>query len=125
MAVPIIESPVFQPLRTDWVESALKLSTQAGWNQVGADWVRLMNLREGGVKVLIHGGEVRASYSILALGSDLCWIGMLLVDESLRGRGLGKAVFASALRDARSWRTVGLDATALGSPSISSRVFNR
>jgi GNAT superfamily N-acetyltransferase len=100
----------------EWVESALRLSTQAGWNQSREDWVRLLKLPQGFVKVLIEGAEVRASYSIVSLGSDLCWIGMLLVDESLRGRGLGKAAFASALQDAMHWRNVGLDATTLGEP---------
>ena len=123
MGIPVTEPPVFQPLRAEWVESALRLSTQAGWNQSQADWVRLMCLPQGCVKVLIEESEVRASYSIFSLDSDLCWIGMLLVDESLRGRGLGSAAFASALRDAAKWRTVGLDATSLGEPIYVKRGF--
>jgi GNAT superfamily N-acetyltransferase len=94
----------------------MRLSTQAGWNQTRDDWLRLLRLPGASVKVFVDGGEVRASYSLVGYGSDLAWVGMILVDEAFRGRGLGKMVFENALRETSRFQTVGLDATDFGKP---------
>lgn len=100
------------------ISSACRLSTQAGWNQTSEDWERLARLDQGNVKVWRDSGEVRASYSIIGYGHHLAWIGMILVDETYRGRGLGKIAFQLALEDARAdgFQVLGLDATDLGEP---------
>ena len=98
------------------VSSACRLSSQAGWNQTEEDWRRLIRLPGSCVKVWTDEQEVRVSYSIVSYGSQVAWIGMLLVDEAYRGRGLGKAGFSAALRDVADFPLVGLDATDLGEP---------
>ena len=107
----------FEPLREEWIPSAFRLSIQAGWNQTEGDWLRLMNLPSGGVRVWRDQGEVRASYSLSGYG-NIAWIGMILVDEAYRGAGLGKASFRAALDQSQllGFATLGLDATSLGEP---------
>jgi GNAT superfamily N-acetyltransferase len=105
-----------EPLTKRWVSSACRLSTQAGWNQTEEDWSRLSRLAGASVKVFVSDGEVRASYSVVGYESRIGWIGMVLVDEAYRGKGLGKTVFTNALREATGFGAVGLDATDLGEP---------
>ncbi|HWL52495.1 MAG TPA: GNAT family N-acetyltransferase [Chthoniobacteraceae bacterium] len=111
-------APCFQPLHERWIASACRLSTQAGWNQNEEDWRRLARVAPEGVKVWVDGGEVRASYSVVAYGRESAWIGMILVDHYYRGKGLGKAAFVAAMEEARARdvAVIGLDATELGEP---------
>lgn len=97
--------------------SAQRLSTQAGWEQTEEDWLRFTRMKSARAWVWMDGKEVRASFSVASYG-EIAWIGMILVDESLRGRGVGKQAFAEALRLAQAGGTsvVGLDATSLGEP---------
>lgn len=108
----------FENLTFDGVPSASRLSTQAGWNQTPEDWRRLIRLAPDGVKVWVADDEIRASYSIFAMGLRVAWIGMVLVDQDFRGRGLGKTLFTRAMEDARNscYKVLGLDATELGEP---------
>lgn len=107
----------FQRFRAEMAASACRLSTQAGWEQTEEDWLRFTRMKSARAWVWMEGEEVRASFSVASYG-ETAWIGMILVDETLRGRGLGKQAFAAALRMAQSGRTkvVGLDATNLGEP---------
>ncbi len=108
----------FQPLTAEWVGSAQRLSTQAGWNQSEEDWRRLARLQPEAVRVWVDAGEVRASYSVVAYGGAVAWVGMILVDTAYRGGGLGKATFHAALESAAALGApvLGLDATDLGEP---------
>ncbi len=107
----------FAPLEAGQAEPAARLSAQAGWNQTPDDWRRLARLAPDRVRVLVEGGEVIASWSVVGFG-DVAWIGMILVELGHRGRGLGTAAFDDALAAARAagHRVVGLDATHLGEP---------
>lgn len=111
----------FSELNAGLIPSAHRLSTQAGWNQTSDDWERLVRVSPGGVKVWLDDGEVRASYSVIGYGNRVAWIGMILVDEAYRGRGLGKMAFELALKDARAqgFAVLGLDATHMGEPIYS------
>jgi len=117
-----MSAPVFVPLTPGWVESATRLSAQAGWNQVPADWERFLRVPGAGAFVYLADGEVRASYSIIRYDGSLAWIGMILVDTAYRGRGLGGAAFDEALL-ACGEVTAGLDATDLGEPIYRRRGF--
>jgi GNAT superfamily N-acetyltransferase len=105
-------------LTVDLIPSAYRLSTQAGWNQTPDDWARLLRVSPGGVKVWTDDGEVRAACSVIGYARRVGWIGMILVDEGYRGRGLGKIAFDVALKTAREheFAVVGLDATTMGEP---------
>jgi GNAT superfamily N-acetyltransferase len=114
----------FRPLAEEHVEAAWRLSTQAGWNQTPDDWRRLARLAPGGVRVLVEDGTAVASWSVVGFG-DVAWIGMILVEQGHRGRGLGTLAFDQALAAARAagHRVIGLDATDLGEPLYRRRGF--
>lgn len=100
------------------LDGALRLSAQAGWNQVAADWRRLLDLSPAGCLAGRLDGALVATATVASLGRDAHWIGMVLVDEAMRGRGLGSTLFSRIIEKARELggEAVGLDATDLGRP---------
>lgn len=100
------------------VDDALRLSTQAGWNQTRADWLRLLALWPkscigGWFNDRLIGTATLAIYS-----RSLAWVGMVLVDVNHRGRKFGTRMFAAIteLGDIRKIETLALDATDQGAP---------
>jgi predicted N-acetyltransferase YhbS len=94
-----------------------RLVAQAGWNQTEADWARFLDIAPGGAFVAELDGVPAATIVTCEFGM-VAWIAMVVVEISLRGRGLAKALVAHGLEflDARGVRTIRLDATALGQP---------
>ncbi len=99
------------------IPAALRLSAQAGWNQTPQDWGRMLALAPQGCFV----AELRQT----VIGTTVCcdfgpvaWLAMVLVDESLRGRGIGRSLVDAGLRHAADCgaKSVRLDATPLGRP---------
>jgi GNAT superfamily N-acetyltransferase len=108
----------FGRLGSSDLEGALRLSTQAGWNQLAADWQRLLDFTPDGCIAGRLEGRLVATATVASYGDDAHWIGMVLVDEACRGRGYGTAILEEAVREAtgRGSEAVGLDATDLGRP---------
>ena len=104
---------------------ALRLSTQAGWNQLEADWRRMLTLWPRGCLAGRVQGELIATSTLATYGAALGWVGMVLVDEAHRGRGYGGKILDAALGAATEagLRTIGLDATDLGRPVYLKRGF--
>jgi GNAT superfamily N-acetyltransferase len=110
-------------LTDEELPEALRLSTQAGWNQTLDDWKRVLSLGP------CLGGRIRGR--LVATGTlvahDECgWLGMLLVDEQLRNRGYGSRMLDLLLKgadDRLKLQWVGLDATDLGRPIYLKRGF--
>jgi GNAT superfamily N-acetyltransferase len=100
------------------LDAGLRLSTQAGWNQVAADWKRVLDLAPDGLYAGRLDGRVVATGSVASIGAKIRWIGLILVDESLRGRGYGSILMDRCLDQARRRgdEIVGLDASDLGRP---------
>jgi len=101
--------------------AAVRLSTQAGWNQTAADWRRLlMGWPDGCLAAfdpaLLATGTL-ATFAATA-APPTGWIGMILVEERHRGRGHGGAMMRRLLEMALAMRLagVGLDATDMGRP---------
>jgi GNAT superfamily N-acetyltransferase len=107
-----------RPLRSQDLPDALRLSTQAGWNQVASDWVRILDLAPEGCLAGWLDGTLVATATVASFAKTAQWIGMVLVDESLRGRGFGSTMFTRIIELGRSFGgdAVGLDATHLGRP---------
>jgi GNAT superfamily N-acetyltransferase len=99
------------------VPLGMRLKEQAGWNQTEADWRRFLDLEPEGCFVAEWGAVPAATLTTCTFG-PVAWIAMVLVDDSLRGRGLAKALLAHSLEflERRGVRSVRLDATDLGRP---------
>jgi len=112
-------------LREEDLAEALRLSTEAGWNQTLEDWHRVLALtrRRGGFAGR-QGGQLVATGTLVEHGRG-GWVGMILVDEQYRRRGLGTAMLdrtiAAADDAGLSW--IGLNATTMGRPLYLKRGF--
>lgn len=102
---------------------AVRLSTSAGWNQVGDDWRRLIELWPGTCLAgRLAGGLVASATLAVYPASDAAgsmgWVGMVLVDPAHRGRGFGRAMMEAVLEAGgrAGVGLFGLDATDLGRP---------
>lgn len=102
----------------------MRLKQQAGWNQVEADWKRLLDLQPDGCFLAELDGRPAGTVTTCRFGR-VAWVAMMLVDESLRGRGIGRSLMRHALDDldSKGARTIRLDATPLGRPLYESLGF--
>ena len=99
------------------IRAAMRLKEAAGWNQTEADWRRLLSLEPNGCFAARKGGRLVGTTTTTTYGSDLAWIGMVLVDPQERRKGIATQLMKVAtdyLKDRVA--TVKLDATALGQP---------
>ncbi|MBI5281536.1 MAG: GNAT family N-acetyltransferase [Candidatus Solibacter usitatus] len=96
----------------------LSLSTSANWNQLEADWRRLLTLEPEGCFGIEDGGRIVASGTVITYSSTLAWIGMILTLPECRGRGFASQLMQRCLDfcAARAITCVKLDATDLGRP---------
>ncbi len=95
----------------------MRLKSQARWNQTRADWERFLVLQPDGCFVAEQNQRVVGTVTTCIFGC-VGWIGMLLVDEANRGRGVGTSLMERAmqfLRDSGATR-MRLDATESGLP---------
>lgn len=100
------------------IDTALRLSTQAGWNQIRGDWQRLINLWPDTCFAGWQDGQLIATGTVAQYECSVGWAGMILVDKDRRGRGVGTRMLehAVAAADGRGVTQLGLDATDLGRP---------
>jgi ribosomal protein S18 acetylase RimI-like enzyme len=106
-----------RPMTTADVSLGMRLVAQARWNQLPSDWDRFLAMQPDGCFVAEIAGNAVGT-AVACVFGDLAWIAMVLVDEPLRGQGIGAALVQHALKliDAQGVRTVRLDATPLGQP---------
>jgi len=102
----------------------MRLKGEAGWNQLEADWRRLLELQPDGCFVAELDGTPHGTVTTCRFG-PVAWVAMMLVEAEFRGRGIGRALMVRALEDldARGARSVRLDATPLGRPIYESLGF--
>jgi GNAT superfamily N-acetyltransferase len=106
-----------RPMSVSDIPCGMRLKEQARWNQIEADWIRYLNLEPDGCFLAELDGAAVGTVATCTF-RPVAWIAMALVDEAVRGRGIGKALMRHALDylDARGIRSIRLDATALGQP---------
>jgi GNAT superfamily N-acetyltransferase len=99
------------------VPLGLRLKDQAAWNQTELDWRRVLALEPSGCFVAELDGHPVGTTTTCRFDT-VGWIGMVLVDQSARGQGIGTRLMEHALAylDRSGVRTARLDATPLGRP---------
>ncbi|MBX2871514.1 MAG: GNAT family N-acetyltransferase [Saprospiraceae bacterium] len=118
-----MEQPIkLIPLQPQHIPLGMQLKSWANWNQVEADWRLLLQLSKGGTFVAtIQGKPVGTAVTIHY--HTFFWIGMVLVNPTYRGKGVGTYLLKAALAYAKPEGAVMLDATALGQPLYQSLGF--
>lgn len=104
-----------RPMTAADVPAGMRLKAQNGWNQLEADWHRLLVLEPGGAFVAEGDGGVIGTAGCTVFG-PVAWVSMVLVDKGQRGQGIGTALMRQVLGylDGRGVRSIRLDATPLG-----------
>ena len=100
------------------VPQLLELCKSAGWNQTGADWLRVMDLDPelcAGIRV---DGKVVATATATTYEGGLAWIGMVLTHPEHRGHGYARQLMTHLVGelDRRGITVQKLDATGMGKP---------
>jgi GNAT superfamily N-acetyltransferase len=98
------------------ISGAIGLTRAAGWNQISADWKRLLALDPEGCFTLESGGQAAATTTVVCYGRELGWLGMVLTAPQFRRRGFAELLLTRALQFAeqRHLAAVKLDATETG-----------
>ncbi|QHT67273.1 GNAT family N-acetyltransferase [Rhodocytophaga rosea] len=93
---------------------AMKVKAMARWNQLEADWELLLTAGREGNFVAIYEGKEAGTLTTLPYQDRFNWIGMVLVNPSYRGLGIGRTLVETAIRTADRKATIRLDATPQG-----------
>ncbi|MBR0825143.1 GNAT family N-acetyltransferase [Bradyrhizobium manausense] len=101
--------------RPEHLDGALRLSRQANWPHRLEDWQLALGLSAGLVALDADTTTVLGTVLMTPYKQDLATINMVIVDESARGRGLGRHLLEAAIALAGS-RTLRLVATSEGLP---------
>lgn len=91
----------------------MKLKSQAGWNQLEADWKMLLNSEGDNFVASLEGQNAGIAVS-LPYQDHFTWIAMVLVDTNARRKGIGKALMNKSIEVALPKGAIRLDATAEG-----------
>ncbi|MDP3073668.1 MAG: GNAT family N-acetyltransferase [Opitutaceae bacterium] len=88
----------------------------AGWNQTREDWRLFLEWEPAGCFVAEVDGVPAGTATTVCYGTDLAWIGMVLVHPAQRRHGAGRALLGHCIASLgeRRIRSIKLDATPLG-----------
>jgi len=103
-----------RPMRPADIDAGLRLCRATGWNQVARDWAQFLALEPQGARVAEWDGRVVGTVTTLRYGDRFGWIGMVLVDPAVRGRGLGTLLLDQAMLLLLDMPLMRLDATPAG-----------
>lgn len=98
------------------VPAALRLCRAAGWNQTHRDWQMLIQFQPRGCFAAVIEDLLVGTVTTSRFDDRLAWIGMMLVDEQVRRRGIARSLMSTALRYLQNSgvRCVKLEATPAG-----------
>ena len=104
-----------QMIETDLV-AADQLRSLVGWNQTLQDWRRLLSLQPYGCFVAEQDCNVVGTVTTTYYGTELAWIGMLLVHPDYQKQGIGGKLMKRAMDylDTLGVSCMCLDATPAG-----------
>lgn len=100
------------------ISAGMRLKDIAGWNQTQEDWQRFLQFNPTGCFVAEWIGQVAGTVTTIIYENRFAWVGMVLVDPSFRGKGIGTALLLKAIEhlDENKVPCVKLDATPQGKP---------
>ena len=108
--------PSIRQMQLSDLSQAMQLANIEGWNQCETDWKILLENHSNICLVAEINGEIVGTATALNHSDELAWIGMVLVNKSFRGQGIGKSLMLSIIGDLKNFRSVKLDATQAGLP---------
>src|SRR3954447_10894450 len=76
-----------RPMRHDDIADGLRLCRLGGWDQVARDWEMFLDGPDAGGIVATLDERIVATAATLRFGQLFGWIGMVLVDPAVQGRG--------------------------------------
>ena len=98
------------------LDQAIHLSKAEGWNQTEKDWRLLLENPMNTCIVAEHNNKVAGTATALNHSNEVAWIGMVLVDKSLRGQGAGMMLLVNIIDRLKQIESLKLDATPEGQP---------
>jgi len=101
---------------TNDLNQAFGLSNSEGWNQTENDWKLLLENTLNVCIVAEFNNKVIGTATALNHSNKVAWIGMVLVDKSFRGRGVGKMLLTNIIGALKNVDSIKLDATPAGLP---------
>jgi len=98
------------------LEPIMVLKNLLGWNQTEADWKALMNFEPKGCFVAVQKDVVIGTATTTSYGTDLGWIGMLIVHPDKRNLGIGRELLNQCIQYLNDIHVncIKLDATPIG-----------
>ena len=116
----MVELHVFtiRPMRNEDLDQALSLSMAEGWNQTEKDWGLIIGNKHNVCIVVEKDNRLAGTATAMNYENKIAWIGMVLVDKSLRGMGAGKMLLENIIDRLRHIKSVKLDATPAGEPCL-------
>lgn len=100
------------PFAPDHLEGAVRLSQQAGWPHRAEDWALTLSASRG---VAAVSGDAVVGTALCSTFGDVAALNMIIVDASMRGRGLGRKLMNAVIEMAGT-REIRLTATQDGLP---------
>ena len=102
-------------LRESDIAAAMDLKQLAGWNQTERDWHTLLQLEPNGCFAAVLDNRLVGTITTTSYGSELAWIGMVLVRPENRRTGIASRLLETAITYLEhKVSVVKLDATADG-----------
>jgi GNAT superfamily N-acetyltransferase len=105
-----------RPLTPADIPFGMMLKDIAGWNQIPADWERLIAFEPEGCFIARIDGRDVGTVTTTAYDGRFGWVGMVLVHPGLRRRGVGTTLLMHGIRylEKKGVAAVKLDATPTG-----------
>ena len=104
----------YREMRVADIAESMRLCRAAGWNQLPRDWEQFLRLSPHGSRLALRDEQVVGTVTTIEYGDHFAWIGMMLVDPSLRRQGVGTRLMHEALNMLGDQQTIRLDATPVG-----------
>jgi predicted N-acetyltransferase YhbS len=96
------------------IEQAMGLKNSEGWNQTEQDWEILLRLSPKTCLVAVSDQEVIGTVTAVNYSNELAWIGMMLVNEKYRRKGIGSLLLKDNIKRLKGCKIIKLDATPIG-----------